>query len=117
MLNPVSRYADLCRRLLWPKMSLVPCRHNKRFLLRYDKHYAVIFVRTSSRMVRPFPTYFSLTINDPLSWPANGPLNMICTCIDGDTVDMDRMPVPPESRASPVSSELNASVSSALNLH
>lgn len=72
--------------------------------------------RTSSTMTRSFPAYFNLIRNNPLSWPANGPLNMICTCTDGDMVDMDTMLVPPESRASPVRSELNASVSSALNL-
>lgn len=60
--------------------------------------------------------YLSLTRNDPPSWPANGPLNMICMCMDGDTVEMDTMLVPPESRVCPVSSELNASVSKARNL-
>lgn len=76
----------------------------------------VIIRLTSSIMTRSFPAYFNLTRKDPLFWPVNGPLNMICTCMDGDIVDMDTILVPPESRASPVRSELNVSVSSALNL-
>lgn len=73
-------------------------------------------INTSSMTARSLSAYFSLTRNDPLSWPANGPLNAICMCIDGDTVDMDTIPVPPESGALPVSSELNVSVSKALSL-
>lgn len=73
--------------------------------------------RTSSIMTCSFWAYFNLTINDPPSWPENGPLNMICICIDGDMVDIDTIAVPPESSVWPVSSELKASVSNALNLH
>lgn len=72
--------------------------------------------RTSSITARPFSAYFNLIRNNPPSWPANGPLNIICMCIDGDMVDMDTMLVPPESGVWPVSSELNVSVSNALNL-
>jgi len=110
----------VCNNCLQPHEDYIQC-----YAVRLPVEYIILInvtlherrVHTSSTMTRPFPAYFNLTRNSPLSWPANGPLNMICTCTDGDMVDMDTMLVPPESRASPVRSELNASVSSALNLH